>query len=94
MSQSIEIPIIPIMTIMNFQNIFNTDDNLYNWMKIQYMDVCSNGDVIINKILDKLNNKDHYLEVNMEEIKYITHIIDTYNDCYLKKQIANPYWAS
>ena len=44
------------LTDLEMYNVLRTKmtDDLYNWMKIQYKDVCSNGDVVINIHLDNL----------------------------------------
>ena len=78
-----------ILAIM--YNVFNND--IYEWMKIEYEDVCSDGDVKINKLLDiiYLNklNKEHEgllpqtLSIPDDMLRYISYIYDSYNEHYL-----------
>ena len=37
-------------------------DELHIWMKLQFYDICTNTDIIINKILDNLNA--YYIYIN------------------------------
>jgi len=71
--------------------VFNSD--IYDWMKIQYCDVCSNGDVAINFILEQMNSQID-ISVKDENLTYITHIYDTYLMEYLLNYKPNPFWAS
>ena len=68
-------------------NVFNTDNNIYRWMKLFYSDIRSNGDIVINMILDKLNNK--IIIFTEEEHMFIDHIYSTYID-YYKDKMSNP----
>ena len=80
------------LQIKELINVFETDINIYKWMKHHYSDVCSRGDVIINNILDKFNNKSMTCYLT-EEQKYASHIYDTYLELYLKNKDSNPWWA-
>jgi|LakMenEpi03Aug12_release.lakeMendotaPanAssembly.Ray.scaffolds.fasta_scaffold1025006_2 hypothetical protein len=77
----------------------NFTEDLYKWMKIQFLDICSNGDIIINNLLDDLNS--HNKLINEKEfskyvqyVQYIPYIYDLYINNYLKGESANPWWAS
>jgi len=72
-------------------NVFNTDNNIYKWMKTYYSDICSNGDIVINMILDKLNNK--ITIFTKEESNFIDHIYSTYINNYNKDEEPNTWWA-
>jgi len=75
-----------------FNNIKeNFTKNLYDWMKINFSDVCSSGDVLINNLLDELySNKE--IQIKPEWLNYIEHVYDAYNN-YLKDKAPNPFWA-
>ena len=73
----------------------NFTDDLYNWMKIEFSDVCSSGDVYINKLLDDLNlvyNIKNKTDLSIES-KYINYIYDAYKNSYLKGIQPDPLWA-
>nr|QBK88825.1 MAG: hypothetical protein LCMiAC01_05070 [Mimivirus LCMiAC01] len=48
------------------EEMFN---DLYDFLKTQYSDVCSTGDVVINKIIDYLWNRDEECEEGCEQGK-------------------------
>ena len=81
-------------------NIIKTNftANLYNWMKAEFSDVCSNGDVCINKLLDELNsiynikNKTD-VSCDMRQVCFINYIYDRYINNYLKGDAPDPFWA-
>jgi len=87
----------------------NFTEDLYKWMKIQFSDICSNGDIVINDLLDDLHLNSHsYDKLRNEKefnkyvqyvqyvqyIPYIPYIYDLYINNYLKGKSANPWWAS
>ena len=75
--------------IKKLKDIFT--NKLYKYLKIHFSDVCSNGDIIINKILDKLiNNSNSFTK---DELKYTSYIWDVYNEYYLKNKESDPFWA-
>ena len=64
------------------------------WLKKEYSDVCSDGDIIINEILndllantpiDKMNKKNY-------EVYYVNHILASHKQC-LDGEDPDPYWA-
>jgi len=64
--------------------------------KIQFSDVCSNGDVYINEMLDELNlicNKNIVPDTSMEIKHYIEYIYDFYKEVYSQDGKPNPWWA-
>ena len=77
---------------------------LHNWLKIQYMDVCSDGDIIINNILNQLNkymrkefSDNTYTITTIDNVGdrvwyFVEHIYSSYND-YLDGNEPNPWWA-
>ena len=70
-------------------------NELYLWMKRQFSDVCSYGDVSINNILDDLNsvyNIKNKKELSVE-LKYIDYIYDAYINMYLLNKDPDPFWA-
>lgn len=82
------------ITEIDMFNIIKTNftNELYEWMKIEFSDVCSNGDVCINKLLDDLNSM--YSQKNeVETIEYISYIYDRYINNYLKGKNPDPFWA-
>ena len=79
-------------------NIIQTNftAELYTWMKREFSDVCSNGDVAINKLLDELY--DVYVlknktDVEKMETTYISSIYNTYIGSYLEGYVPDPFWA-
>ena len=64
--------------------------------KIQFSDVCSNGDVYINEMLDELNlicNKNIVPDTTMKIEHYIEAIYDFYKEVYTQGGKPNPWWA-
>ena len=74
----------------------NFTPELYDWMKREFSDVCSNGDVAINKLLDELYHiyvlKNKTEEEEMETT-YISSIYNTYIGSYLEGAEPDPFWA-
>lgn len=68
----------------------NYSSKLHDWMKIQFLDICSDGDQIINVILIKLKNKE---KINNKELQYIDPIYQSYVNSYLIGENPDPYWA-
>lgn len=66
------------------------DNNLYKYMKKHYSDICSNGDIMINRLIDKYNNQ---TIATLDELYYIYHLYSTYIDMYKKGVEANTFWA-
>jgi hypothetical protein len=67
----------------------NFTDDLYKWMKIEFSDICSCGDIYINELLDNLNSvyniKDNTeLICDPKYIYYIDHIYGAYINNYIK----------
>ena len=71
----------------------NFTEDLYKWMKIQFLDVCTDGDIIINNLLDDLHSHNK-LKNKREVIGFIPIIYDVYINNYLKGIAANPWWAN
>jgi hypothetical protein len=73
----------------------NFTDELYKWMKIQFSDVCSNGDVCINRLLDNMNSIYNIKNENEilydEDIDYIDYIYDAYINNYLEGKSPTPW---
>ena len=73
--------------------------HLHNWMKKQYCDVCSSGDVIINKILDELNDFYNLKKISVfnKNLLYnsnlIEYIYSDYDNHYMKDVEPDPFWA-
>lgn len=70
--------------------------DFYEDAKIQFSDVCSNGDVYINALLDELNlicNKNIVPDTIMEIEHYIESIYDFYKEIYIQGGKPNPWWA-
>jgi len=94
--------IVTIDSAIKFLN--NIDNESYDWLKIQYRDVCSGGDVVINKLLDTFltnNTKTlvwddilKLLEGYTEDklLYYIDHIFQFHKD-YLEGKNPDPWWA-
>jgi hypothetical protein len=73
----------------------NFTNELYEWMKIEFSDKCSNGDLCINELLDDLNsmyNIKNKVEIPID-IKFINYIYDRYINNYLKGENPDPFWA-
>lgn len=66
----------------------NFTDHLYKWMKIEFSDICSDGDVIINRILDRLKDG---LDQEIDDLEYIEYVYDAYNEKYLQGDRADPF---
>jgi len=76
----------------------NYTDKVNIWMKIQFKDCCSNMDVIIHNVLNKLNeniNKKDLLFEDLQEIeqKSIEHIYYFYINNFIKGALPDPFWA-
>ena len=84
------------MTEAEMLNIIQTNftAELYVWMKREFSDVCSHGDVAINKLLDKLYDV-YVLKNKTEEMEtiYISSIYNTYIGSYLEGAEPDPFWA-
>jgi hypothetical protein len=93
-----------IDSAVKFLNDVNSES--YKWLKTEYSDVCSGGDVAINKILNthiKINREIIWNDVielfeqdeyNEEKLLYfIDHIFQSYKG-YLEGHEPNPWWAS
>ena len=68
----------------------------YEDAKIQFSDVCSNGDVYINDMLDELNlicNKNIVPDTSMKIEHYIESIYNFYKEVYSQGGEPNPWWA-
>lgn len=65
------------------------DDNLHKYMKTQFSDICSNGDIIINNHLNNMNNKNQ-----ITDFKLIDYIYDVYINDFLVGNPPDPWWAS
>jgi len=61
----------------------DADGELYAWLKDEYVDVCSNGDVAINSMLDKYHMEEQE-KATEEELRYIFHLYETYVYEYLE----------
>lgn len=78
----------------------NYTPEIHSWLKTQYMDICSNGDVIINSILNQLNKymndpSSEKTDIDITGKEYfIEHIYDSYVNEYLKGMEPDPWWAS
>jgi len=84
------------MTEAEMFNIIQTNftAKLYHWMKREFSDVCSDGDVAVNKLLDELYAVYVLKNKNEEmEITYISDIYNTYIGSYLQGYDPDPYWA-
>jgi hypothetical protein len=68
------------------------DLDLYDWMKRQFSDVCSSGDVVINELLDELKfNKE--IQIKEEWMNYIIYVYNIYIENYLNGEDPDPFWA-
>ena len=70
--------------------------DFYEDAKIQFSDVCSNGDVYINDMLDELNlicNKNIVPDTSMKIEHYIESIYNFYKEVYSQGGEPNPWWA-
>ena len=65
------------------------DDNLHKYMKTQFSDICSNGDIIINNHLNNMNNKNQ-----ITDFKLMDYIYDVYINDFLVGNPSDPWWAS
>ena len=89
----------PAMTEAEMFDIIQTNftAELYVWMKREFSDVCSHGDVAINKLLDKLYDvyvlKKTKEEEEEMETTYISPIYNTYIGSYLEGAEPDPFWA-
>ncbi|ARF10442.1 hypothetical protein Hokovirus_1_321 [Hokovirus HKV1] len=90
-----------VIFVPKYQELYNKINyDSYEWFKIQYSDVCSHGDKIINDILDEIIQLKDY-DISIDEIKYndeeynlyLDHILDFYED-YINGSDPDPCWAS
>jgi hypothetical protein len=72
----------------------------YNALKKHYKDVCSNGDVIINQVIDLLHvkkNIEYYLNESKDKeflLNLITDYLgDTINTFMNNGLVPDPFWA-
>jgi hypothetical protein len=86
------------LTDLEMYNVLRSEmtDDLYTWMKIQYKDVCSNGDVMINMYLDNLyqDNLNNTITIPTLELRFIVYVYKDWKELYLKGVDADPWWAS
>ena len=86
------------LTDLEMYNVLRTKmtDDLYNWIKIQYKNVCSNGDVMINMYLDNLyqDNINNTITNLTVELRFIAYVYNDWKEVYLKGVDADPWWAS
>lgn len=89
-----------IKYLPKYEDLYNKINNdSYEWLKIQYSDICTCGDKIINSILDEMYNLKNYeidydeIENNKEEYNYYyDHILESYED-YMSGIDCDPLWA-
>jgi hypothetical protein len=71
-------------------------EELHQWLKTEFSDVCSNGDVYINQLLDDLHSfhilKKQEIRLDTQNF-YVSHIYDRYLNNYLVGQGPNPWRA-
>lgn len=72
----------------------------YKALKEHYKDVCSNGDSIINEIIDLLHSKEnieYYLNQSKNKdfiLKLITNYLDDTIDTFMNNGLVpDPFWA-
>jgi hypothetical protein len=79
------------------------EDYLYDSLKDHYSDDCSNGDVVINEIIDTLHNGRHnspYLLIqalrDIQDVERYIYHPDAVMKIWMKKNecTADPFWAS
>ena len=58
---------------------FKADELLYPWLKNYYLDCCSNGDLMINRMLDNFHLQQTATE---DQLKYIWHLYTTFTEDY------------
>ena len=80
-----------MVDLTQLKNISKED---LEWLKVQYSDVCSGGDVRINQILNDLLAKTPIVEMNEKNYEkcFIDHILESHKDC-LKGEDPDPFWA-
>ena len=81
------------MSITDYNIINNLCMDELRWLKEEYSDMCSKGDVIINNILD-LKIKGQHIEfeyINANSI-YVQYIINSLQS-YCNGNNPDPYWA-
>ena len=83
-----------VKTILTNEQMYNKlitvyDDDLHKYMKTQFSDICSNGDIIINNHLNNMNQKNQ-----ITDFKLMDYIYDVYINEYLVGNPPDPWWAS
>lgn len=83
------------MTLTN-QEMYNEiklvmTTDLYNWLKTEFSDICSNGDIIINSNIDDMYNN---ISIPLTKLNLISYIYDRWKESYLSGKAADPWWAS
>jgi len=77
--------------INELMTAFHKNDKIYYWMKKQYRDCCSNGDIMINSMIEKYYTNEH---ATPDELEYFYHLYDTYKSHINDPSIPpNPWWA-
>ena len=66
-------------------------EDLYEWLKTEFSDVCSHGDRIINSHIDNMYNK---IEIPPNNLIYFNYIYNAWKENYMNNIEANPWWAS
>jgi len=69
------------------RNIFTSE--IYRWLKYNYSNVCSNGDVIINNILDNIISGGNVL-IEDQNMRFIDYIFESYLE-YLDDYESDPW---
>jgi hypothetical protein len=64
---------------------FKADNCLYPWLKNYYLDCCSKGDLMINRMLDNF----HLQQIATEDqLEYIWHLYTTFTEDYMQSTLV------
>jgi hypothetical protein len=61
---------------------------LYNFLKHHFIDVCSNGDIIVNRHIDNIYNN-----IIITDLYLINYVYDVWQEYYIMGLQSDSYWA-
>jgi hypothetical protein len=64
-------------------------EDLYHFLKHHFIDVCSNGDIIVNRHIDNIYNN-----IIITDLYLINYVYDVWQEYYIMGLQPDPYWAN
>ena len=63
-------------------------EDLYHFLKDHFIDVCSNGDIIINRHIDNIYNN-----IIITDLYLINYVYNVWQEYYVMGLEPDPHWA-